>query len=177
MRRYPAISIHAPRVGGDIGPIEFWRTEDISIHAPRVGGDVNRYRGGVVGVISIHAPRVGGDSAPSDIPDTRCNFNPRPPCGGRPKAEKSARFLRVFQSTPPVWGATRYFSAGPVAVRISIHAPRVGGDVDFSTLRGLEQVFQSTPPVWGATPTRGYRSLSLSISIHAPRVGGDSKNS
>ena len=35
---------------------------EISIHAPRVGGDVHALQhGGVLSVISIHAPRVGGD--------------------------------------------------------------------------------------------------------------------
>ena len=68
MRRYPAISIHAPRVGGDIGPMEFWRTADISIHAPRVGGDVCEILG------------RGLDA--------------------------------LFQSTPPVWGATSTVTVG-----------------------------------------------------------------
>ena len=57
------------------------------------------------------------------------DFNPRPPCGGRPNVK---------------YAATHQFG-------ISIHAPRVGGDVC---------LFQ-----------RGERLLD--ISIHAPRVGGD----
>ena len=56
--------------------------------------------------ISIHAPRVGGDSIYS-------LNNPVVP---------------LFQSTPPVWGATDYLNKTIEQTNISIHAPRVGGD-------------------------------------------------
>ena len=78
------ISIHAPRVGGDITDVSLCRRPDnfnprppcggatlsreaaekalgISIHAPRVGGDGYTWAGLASAVISIHAPRVGGD--------------------------------------------------------------------------------------------------------------------
>ena len=58
---------------------------DISIHAPRVGGDVETAIDELISVISIHAPRVGGDD---------------------PMKLKTLR-VQKFQSTPPVWGATR----------------------------------------------------------------------
>ena len=78
------ISIHAPRVGGDANNSESNNTTPISIHAPRVGGDeiVNRTITKIK--ISIHAPRVGGDV-----------YALQRMGGGA-----------VFQSTPPVWGAT-----------------------------------------------------------------------
>ena len=101
--------------------------------------------------ISIHAPRVGSDGKQ----------------GGYQKQS------RIFQSTLPVWGATREERACDRAVqdfnprspcgerpfgnldgryfqKISIHAPRVGSD-------GFQ---------------RG-RQLAVVISIHAPRVGSD----
>ena len=58
-------------------------------------------------------------------------------------------------------------------MKISIHAPREGGD---RSCRGhyLHYSFQSTPPARGAT-TR-YPILfpaAVYISIHAPREGGD----
>ena len=82
--------------------------------------------------------------------------------------------------------------------RISIHAPREGGDGKYGAgLRG-HPAFQSTPPARGATMTPSQASLfvifqstppargatmpswpnwpSISISIHAPREGGDSKD-
>ena len=124
----------------------------------------------------------------------------------------------VFQSTRPVWGATlalrgtrqisRYFNPrAPCGARqsllykyplhegISIHAPRVGRDlqcfrrkvrqVQFQSTRpvwgatnmamaGADlSVFQSTRPVWGATNAMISKGITAKISIHAPRVGRD----
>ena len=103
------ISIHAPRVGRDCTaspttitmrrfqstrPVwgatfwlsKYWFPSLISIHAPRVGRDDDDLNGGyIVLVISIHAPRVGRD------------------VDGR----YLTRHLLKFQSTRPVWGATR----------------------------------------------------------------------
>ena len=80
------ISIHAPRVGGDRMP-EVHRLDlmAISIHAPRVGGDPHGgYPVFMAGVISIHAHRVGGDGLTQVQLADELDFNPRPPCGGRP---------------------------------------------------------------------------------------------
>ena len=57
---------------------------------------------------------------------------------------------RLFQSTPPAWGATK--------------AKREDSDT---------QKFQSTPPAWGATPFHVSIIQTEGVSIHAPRVGGD----
>ena len=79
-----AISIHAPREGGDDDGSPAWqaffqfqstppargatflgrllgRETDISIHAPREGGDVQTRQKHCCEAISIHAPREGGD--------------------------------------------------------------------------------------------------------------------
>ena len=101
--------------------------------------------------ISIHTPRVGGDLRDTTPPTATTYFNPRPPCGGRRSAPGLQYNEKEFQSTPPVWGATRGPSNIPPGGPISIHAPRVGGDLDVG-------------PVIIA---------SGAISIHAPRVGGD----
>ena len=60
--RYTAISIHAPREGGDFYMAALLTSLGISIHAPREGGDpeYGYVLGGCHG-ISIHAPREGGD--------------------------------------------------------------------------------------------------------------------
>ena len=56
---------------------------------------------------------------------------------------------------------------------ISIHAPRVGSDLDDMVGKTVTIEFQSTLPVWGATNgSVGYK-LGDKISIHAPRVGSD----
>ena len=59
--------------------------------------------------------------------------------------------LRIFQSTPPVRGATFIKTILDSAFYISIHAPRAGGD---------NVVIHFT--------------ATVEISIHAPRAGGDS---
>ena len=57
--------------------------------------------------ISIHAPRVGGDPVkPDDFCSYGQHFNPRPPCGGRHNDRQDLAAGIIFQSTPPVWGAT-----------------------------------------------------------------------
>ena len=61
------------------------------------------------------------------------NFNPRPPCGGRPA------LICVPAATAD----------------ISIHAPRVGGDKKIPEDWANLLIFQSTPPVWGATFVMG----------------------
>ena len=80
---------------------------DISIHAPRVGSDLSSsplfY---VPSEISIHAPRVGSDVRKTVFPTSSA----------------------LFQSTLPVWGATRRCLPIGRSAYISIHAPRVGSD-------------------------------------------------
>ena len=97
---------------------------------PPVRGATNRrVELGLTVDISIHAPRAGGDYTEFMTSICHGNFNPRPPCGGRrphivqdrggagisihaPRAggdtvRQARNLLRVFQSTPPVRGATR----------------------------------------------------------------------
>ena len=101
----------------------------ISIHAPRVGCDGTPvYLTGDL-AISIHAPRVG------------CDYN-------RPV---QLFLFTDFQSTHPVWGATRGGHGAGTGPLISIHAPRVGCDVEAINLTVNKYLFQSTHPVWGAT--------------------------
>ncbi len=55
-------------------------------------------------------------------------FNPRPPCGERPQIDRKLIKAGLFQSTPPVWGATDLLPAASPIQNVSIHAPRVGSD-------------------------------------------------
>ena len=77
-------------------------------------------------------------------------FNPRPLCRERHDAHNSGMMWQVFQSTPPMQGATQDWTR------------------DNRTLW-----FQSTPPMQGAT----YWALCLyiipEVSIHAPYAGSD----
>ena len=78
-------------------------------------------------------------------------FNPRSPCGERRRQPKKRCWKPTFQSTLPVWGATRLNQAVGAYAVISIHAPRVGSDVPKMPARYRQPLFQSTLPVWGAT--------------------------
>ena len=168
--------------------------------------------------ISIHAPARGATKLSTNNLPASLYFNPRPPRGGRQLCTKTtsivssfqstppargatswrqtARNLSIFQSTPPARGATRRPGSACQRCRISIHAPREGGDHRICANKRKSRGFQSTPPARGATdgaicrrrsmgnfnprPPRGGRPgdalhgvQPAVISIHAPREGGD----
>ena len=83
------------------------------------------------------------------------DFNPRPPCGGRPAPQGHVLLKGVISTHAPRAGGD--FCAHKVlkrGVNISTHAPRAGGDV-------LRQRVQLREGV---------------ISTHAPRAGGDRRH-
>ena len=61
-------------------------------------------------LISIHAPRVGSDQSMVADETEQEHFNPRSPCGERHEEFVLEASLGVFQSTLPVWGATRRYA-------------------------------------------------------------------
>ena len=78
-----------------------------------------------------------------------------------------------FQSTPPARGATGPLPLPHMLHRISIHAPREGGDVHDGPGGRMGQHFNPRPPRGGRRQElRGLRRMA-DISIHAPREGGD----
>ena len=100
--------------------------------------------------ISIHVLRVEDDaqSRPSHL---ECrNFNPRPPCGGRPADDRQAACGGRFQSTSSVWRTTSWRA---------MCRPLAG--------------FQSTSSVWRTTCLPARRSHPGGISIHVLRVEDD----
>ena len=96
-----------------------------------------------------------------------------PVWGATRLAGKQSRMLERFQSTLPVWGATwwRYRSE----CRCSDFNPRSPcGERQCGYGAGRPSIrFQSTLPVWGATGRYGRIAAGGCISIHAPRVGSD----
>ena len=123
--------------------------------------------------ISIHAPLAGCDREKSFICGDYKDFNPRTPCGVRPRPRFCHAFGNQFQSTHPLRGATaaeRTAAAGreisihaPLAgcdglcdvvgkiLAISIHAPLAGCDSHHSVYQRMNRAFQSTHPLRGAT--------------------------
>ena len=154
--------MHAPEFSSSI----------ISIHAPRVGGDISA---GLIALSSMYfnpRPPCGGRL---DQPVTSLYsyyFNPRPPCGGRPDFLRATSVHALFQSTPPVWGATAVVDYDTPKSGISIHAPRVGGDASVNSRGFSGTLFQSTPPVWGATAASNTRRPFRAYFNPRPPCGG-----
>ena len=156
------ISIHAPRAGGDEKAlIDLTVQQAISIHAPRAGGDGRRsmqsnckggfqstppVRGatarqiceGVSRVISIHAPRAGGDCCKRMIQKKRRKFQSTPPVRGATMRSMLAHQAEQdFNPRPPCGGRPSPYAGDSWAERISIHAPRAGGDAGTVPCRRL----------------------------------------
>ena len=117
--------------------------------------------------ISIHAPRVGSDRINVAISILLCHFNPRSPCGERPRKQGQRQGAHRFQSTLPVWGATRKQAAREQqAQHFNPRSPC--GERQFNPEKEAARTsFQSTLPVWGATPRR--RSAAIGRSNFNPR--------
>ena len=117
------------------------------------------------------------------IPD----FNPRSPCGERRLLFLPAGFLRIFQSTLPVWGATGDIckslirrhnfnprspcgerlinsSTGNCVKNFNPRSPCGERPLRFPACL-LALIFQSTLPVWGATST-GHRDNLTTIDFN-----------
>ena len=145
----------------------------ISIHAPREGGDYADCRVSDGGrYFNPRPPRGGRRHTLYHSCDSR-NFNPRPPRGGRPDDGKTQGADQLFQSTPPARGATLAAFLGRLFGRISIHAPREGGDLELGIVgRSVKVISIHAPREGGDEVTPMVQTVGL-ISIHAPREGGD----
>ena len=100
--------------------------------------------------ISIHAPREGGDRDPVNLHRPPSDFNPRPPRGGRRFRTICGQGFFIFQSTPPARGATpRPPDVETLSPKISIHAPREGGDLVFLEIFHSSTDFNPRPPRGG----------------------------
>ena len=172
------ISTHAPRAGSDPSflpcvshsrrfqptlPVRgatdqldsAFNGPDISTHAPRAGSDSFRLNPLVRILISTHAPRAGSDWVERAKSPVRTDFNPRSPCGERPKVPPLSSPLRLFQPTLPVRGATRRCVRTSTSTSsISTHAPRAGSDKRSRRCSSIPKRFQPTLPVRGATGAR-----------------------
>ena len=100
-------------------------------------------------------------------------FNPRSPCGERPKTGVTAHRNAYFNPRSPCGERHCPALATFDSICISIHAPRVGSDFVYALIIPPTPRFQSTLPVWGATGIFSKFLWRLFISIHAPRVGSD----
>ena len=127
--RIRPISIHAPRAGCDYRDPEGAAADARfqSTHPVRGATNSASFRFMATVFQSTHPVR-GATTSCSASCRTITYFNPRTPCGVRPRKTRRSIKEEIFQSTHPVRGAT---VAGiyPGDLRgISIHAPRAGCD-------------------------------------------------
>ena len=86
--------------------------------------------GSTVISISIHSLRVEGDGKGVHLDHNAVSdFNPLPPCGGRPKDQISLRLTRYFNPLPPCGGRRFPYKGKAHVDGISIHFLRVEGDM------------------------------------------------
>ena len=194
---YHRISIHAPRVGRDQRQS---RTLDRPCYFnPRAPCGARRVDNPCFTSVLHFNPRApcGARQTSTRRACTDGRFqSTRPVWGATIRKVGLVALTDEFQSTRPVWGATakkvrqdwrkNYFNPrAPCGARpeaddrykqietISIHAPRVGRDLNSGSVSCSAALFQSTRPVWGATAIIGFVCSLVIISIHAPRVGRD----
>ena len=124
----------------------------ISIHAPRVGSDLpsSPQRQGRRGFQSTLPVWGAAWTLHSQLCQIVTNFNPRSPCGERPR-RRSTWYLNIYFNPRSPCGERH--KSPPMQIR--------------------HGAFQSTLPVWGATLFLFFFFLRAAISIHAPRVGSD----
>ena len=100
--------------------------------------------------ISIHVPRVEDDPLNTGFRKGAWNFNPRPPCGGRPAAIEGRLYIGI----------------------ISIHVPRVEDDASLTVSGLCSSISIHVPRVEDDRLAMEKRGNGI-ISIHVPRVEDD----
>ena len=109
-----------------------------------------------------------------DVFGSKIDFNPRAPCGARPKSHPAKCASTPFQSTRPLRGATaRFLQSRCAKGYFNPRAPCGARPVQYA-YQGFAKQFQSTRPLRGATDAAHQIQDILRISIHAPLAGRDS---
>ena len=100
--------------------------------------------------ISIHVLRVEDDATDKAAHAYRCNFNPRPPCGGRLTRPALTWLLLEFNPRPPCGG--RLFRSMLAKSDVNFNPrPPCGGRHDCRSNDSQAKRFQSTSSVWRTT--------------------------
>ena len=149
-------------------------------------------------MISTHAPLAGRDRLECSTPISSINFNPRAPCGARPRRDLPTTVTFIISTHAPLAGRDSPHSlsllyrydfnprapCGARPIRVQ-HAYLINKFQPTRPLRGatflfllwlLLILFQPTRPLRGATARAANRSPIGNISTHAPLAGRDSKS-
>ena len=102
---------------------------------------------------------MGRDSTRTKTPYAQHDFNPRAPYGARPLLGVASALCCAISIHAPRMGRDVQHACFVYEFAISIHAPRMGRDV-YNTADYLRDcLFQSTRPVWGATAVGAVNSV------------------
>ena len=161
------VSIHAPRVGRD------WRNPftpiPISSFNPRAPCGARRMEELNPWLLDSFNPRApcGARHVLLFSVGFYLSFNPRAPCGARRFATSQTTTKCKFQSTRPVWGATRCECTPYGVPDVSIHAPRVGRDSD-KAINILYLIGFNPRAPCGARPTN--MAMFIPVTSFNPRA-------
>ena len=122
-------------------------------------------------VISIHALRGEGDVLASAAMLPGCNFNPRPPRGGRPghTGHKTAR--TYFNPRPPRGGRRQLKAPAGEQLAISIHALREEGDASHQDAARHRAISIHALREEGDYTSRCHRQHRANFNPRPPRGG------
>ena len=165
------VSTHAPLAGSDGHAREAQDHEAVSTHAPLAGSDKGQRVRHRLHHVSTHAPLAGSDSPPASWPPSSSRFNPRSPCGERPRRGRRRRTGSRFNPRSPC-GERRGGATENSQHTVSTHAPLAGSDSIKWRAESTSR-FQPTLPLRGATPHQPRYGLLLQVSTHAPLAGSD----
>ena len=97
-----------PVWGATCGRLSAIKEVIISIHAPRVGSDSDTFLFYTIFSNNFNPRSPCGERRTISVSlPSLANFNPRSPCGERPAIRCTPQTRAAFQSTLPVWGATK----------------------------------------------------------------------
>ena len=148
------------------------QSQNISIHASRMGCDRLCHESLPGLQISIHASRMGCDTCALPLTASCKRFqSTHPVWDATRRAPSHAQYAR-FQSTHPVWDATIQADTTPVNRGISIHASRMGCDIALIAWHRVPRISIHASRMGCDAPRFG-SAVSAGISIHASRMGCD----
>ena len=130
-RRPPLISIHAPREGGDgVFDLVQARISAFQSTPPARGATLHTRQRQRFSILHFNPrPPRGGRRCQIPTPARITLFQSTPPARGATGLLHGSKGVSQFQSTPPARGATAIMDELDEGIkRISIHAPREGGD-------------------------------------------------
>ena len=108
-----------------------------------------------------------------NIPPRMADFNPRAPCGARPRLVNFLEISLNISIHAPHAGRDLCNRRRGAGSYISIHAPHAGRDPASGAGFSSPALFQSTRPMRGATRLSFSHRPPRLISIHAPHAGRD----